>query len=87
MKVLVLTPGSSSLKFQVIGSDPDQIAKTNDERLCRGLIDRICGEAIITLQAPKNPRRKFDTLLPDIPASVDYLVHWTISDLSGMADA
>jgi glucan phosphorylase len=34
MKVLVLTPGSSNLKFQVIGTDADQIAKSNDERLC-----------------------------------------------------
>ena len=31
MKVLVLTPGSSSVKFQVLDNDPDQISKTNDE--------------------------------------------------------
>ena len=57
------------------------------ERLYRGLIDRIGGDAIITLQTRKSPRQKFNASLPDIPASLDYLVHWTISDLSGMADA
>jgi len=57
------------------------------ERLYRGLIDRIGGDAIITLQTRKSPRQKFDTLLPDIPASFDYLVHWMISDASGMPEA
>ena len=64
-----------------------KFSKTNDERLYRGLIDRIGGDAIITLQTRKSPRQKFNASLPDIPASLDYLVHWTISDLSGMADA
>jgi len=57
------------------------------ERLYRGLIDRIGGDAIITLQTRKSPRQKFNASLPDIPASLNYLLHWTISDPSGMADA
>ena len=64
-----------------------KFSKTNDERLYRGLIDRIGGDAIITLQTRKSPRQKFNASLPDIPASLNYLLHWTISDPSGMADA
>jgi len=87
MKALVLTPESSSLKFQVIRSVPDQTTRNNDERLCRELIDRIGGEAIITLQTRKSPRQNFNASLSDKPASLDYPVHWTISDPSGMAEA
>ena len=37
MKVLVLNSGSSSLKFQLISTDPDRITKSNDERDASGM--------------------------------------------------
>ena len=50
MNVLVLNSGSSTLKFQLIATDFGRIAQNRDEHLCRGLIERIGGEAIITVQ-------------------------------------
>jgi acetate kinase len=49
MNVLVLNSGSSRLKFQLIAFDLGRIAQNNDERLCRGLNERIGGEAIISV--------------------------------------
>ena len=44
MNVLVLNTVSSSLKFQVISTDPDRIAKDADERLTRGEVERIIAD-------------------------------------------
>src|SRR5260370_28548937 len=45
MNVLVLNAGSSSLKFQVIATDIDRIAKDGDERLSGGQVERVGCEA------------------------------------------
>jgi acetate kinase len=45
VNVLVLNAGSSSLKFQLIATDPDRIARDKDERLCRGEVERFGPEA------------------------------------------
>ncbi len=50
MNVLVLNSGSSSLKFQVIATDLERIKQHKDDRLCRGEVERIGGEAIVTFQ-------------------------------------
>jgi len=86
MNILVLNAGSSTLKFQLISTDLGRIQENRDDRLCRGLIERIGGEAIIAVETHRGPARKFTTSLPDIPASIDYLVHWIISDESGIAE-
>ena len=49
MNVLVLNSGSSSLKFQLIATDLDRIQRNEDARLLRGEVERIGGEAIVTL--------------------------------------
>ncbi|HET9130997.1 MAG TPA: acetate kinase, partial [Terriglobia bacterium] len=41
MNVLVLNAGSSSLKFQLIATDLQRMEENRDQRLCRGLIERI----------------------------------------------
>src|SRR5688572_1514213 len=46
MKILVLNVGSSTLKFQLIATDGDAIAAARDQRLARGTIERIGGQAI-----------------------------------------
>ena len=51
MNILVLNCGSSTVKFQIIATDLDAIARDADRRLARGSIERIGGEAIITLQS------------------------------------
>jgi acetate kinase len=57
MNVLVLNAGSSSLKFQVVTTDLERIRRDADERLCRGYVERIGGEAIITIETRNGPRR------------------------------
>jgi acetate kinase len=82
MNVLVLNSGSSSLKFQVIATDLNRIKQYQDERLCRGEVERIGGEAIVTFQAGTQPRQKFTAQLRDVPAALDYLVRYIASDQS-----
>ena len=86
MNVLVLNSGSSSLKFQVITSDLEKIKQNADERLCRGLVEGIGREAIITVQTRNGPRQKFTASLPDISAALEYLVRWIASDRSGITE-
>jgi acetate kinase len=86
MNVLVLNSGSSSLKFQLIATDrertvqsgtqKDQVGNRNAERLCRGVIERIGGEAIIAVQSARTPKQKFTAALPDIRTSLEYLLRW-----------
>ena len=85
MNVLVLNSGSSSFKFQIIATDPDRIKQNADQRLCRGEVERIGGEAIVTFQASDDTRRKFTAPLRDIPAALDYLVRYIASERSGVA--
>ena len=82
MNVLVLNSGSSSLKFQVIATDLDRIKAYKDERLCRGELERLGGEAIVTFQAAEKPKRKLTAPLRDISAALDYLIRYIGSDKS-----
>ncbi len=50
MNVLVLNAGSSSLKFQLVRTGPREIAANADERLARGMVERIGGLAILSFQ-------------------------------------
>jgi len=84
MNVLVLNSGSSSLKFQVIATDLERIKAYKDERLCRGEVERLGGEAIITFQAGSEAKQKFTASLRDISAALDYLVRYIASDKSGV---
>jgi acetate kinase len=86
MNVLVLNSGSSSLKFQLIATDLERISHNSDELLCRGLIERIGGEAIIAVQARNGLRQKFTASLSDISESLEYLVRWIVSNESGITE-
>src|SRR5215471_5231545 len=86
MNVLVLNSGSSSLKFQVIATDLERIARNQDERLCRGQIERIGAEAIATLNTRNGARQKFTAALHDIASALHYLVRWIASEESGVAE-
>ncbi len=85
MNVLVLNSGSSSLKFQVIATDHDRIQGNADERLCRGEVERIGGEAIVTVETGQSPKQIFTAPLADLPAALDYLIRWIASKESGIA--
>jgi len=86
MNVLVLNAGSSSLKFQIIATDLDRIQQHQDERICRGEFERLGGEAIVTFQKGKEAKHKFTASLRDVSAALDYLVRYTASDKSGIAE-
>ena len=84
MNVLVLNSGSSSLKFQIIATDLERIQQHQDQRLCKGEVERIGGEAVITFQKGAEAKRKSTATLRDIPAALDYLVRYVLSDRSGI---
>jgi acetate kinase len=86
MNVLVLNSGSSSLKFQVIATDLERIKQYKDDRLCRGEVERIGGEAIVTFQKGNEAKQKFTAPMRDIGAALDYLVRYIASDESGIAE-
>jgi len=86
MNVLVLNSGSSSLKFQLFATDLGRIARGNDERLCRGQMERIGGEAIIAVQTHRGQKQKFTASLPDISSALEFLVRWIASEAAGITE-
>jgi acetate kinase len=85
MNVLVLNTGSSSVKFQIIATDLEEIERNADERLARGLIERIGGEAVISLQSGDGPAKKTTAPLADLRSAIDYILRWAISPDAGVA--
>jgi acetate kinase len=81
--VLVLNVGSSSLKFQLVETDGTAIAQSKDRRLARGQIERIGGEAVITLERASAPAATTTEALRDHAAAVTYVVDWLTSDANG----
>src|SRR5579864_1669779 len=84
MNVFVINAGSSSLKFQLIATDPERIKQNKDELLCRGQVERIGGEAIITFQTHGDLRQKLTAPIRDVSAALDYVLRWFASDRSGI---
>jgi len=83
MIVLVLNAGSSSLKFQLIRTDLLCIANHLDEKLARGTIERIGGEAVFTLRGRDEAVSRGSAPMRDLRAAVEYIVTWLASDESG----
>jgi len=84
MNVLVLNCGSSNVKFQLIATDLDLIARNADRRLAKGTIERIGGEAIISLQVEGREPQRSASSLRDINAAVDFIVRWAASPEAGI---
>lgn len=78
MNILVLNAGSSSMKWQLINTDEARIAADADERLARGTIDRIGGEALIRFSTDKVT---YKTAKPirDHRAAIDAVLRWLVS--------
>lgn len=79
MNVLVLNCGSSSVKFQIIETDLDLIEQDADRRLARGLIERVVGQALITLQVEDQSKIRRAEPLRDHRDAIDYILRWIIS--------
>ncbi len=86
MNVLVLNSGSSSLKFQVIATDLEKIKQHQDDRVCRGEVEGIGGEAIIRIQHRRDPAQTLTSPLRDMGSALDYLVRYIASDRSGVTE-
>jgi acetate kinase len=86
MNVLVLNFGSSTVKFQLIATDLEAIKTDADRRLARGQIERVGGEAIITLQAEGRTPRRLAAPVRDARAAVDFVVRWVCSEESGVPE-
>jgi acetate kinase len=86
MNILVLNCGSSSVKFQLIATDLEQIAQNIDRRLARGMIERIGGEAIITLRAEGGEAQRSTAPLRDTRAAVELIIRWVCSESSGIKE-
>jgi acetate kinase len=84
MNVLVLNCGSSTVKFQLIATDLDTIERNEDRRLARGSVERVGGEAIITLKTEESPEQRLTESLRDIRAAVDFIIRWTTSESAGI---
>ena len=86
MNVLVLNSGSSSLKFQVIATDLQRIQQHQDDRICRGEVEGIGGEAIIHIRYRNEPSRTITASLRDIASTLEYLARYLASDRSGVTE-
>ena len=82
MNVLILNCGSSSVKFQLIATDVGRIEGNTDERLAHGIIERIGGEAIITLQAQGKSPQRSTAPLRDKRAAVELVLRWACAEES-----
>lgn len=84
MNVLVLNVGSSTVKFQLIRTDKERIEQDHDERLARGVVERIGGEAVLSLWSEANGDTRTTASIRDIRASIDWILKWLTSDASGV---
>ena len=85
MNILVLNCGSSTVKFQLIATDLDAISRNEEKRLARGAIERIGGEAIITLKIEGREQLRSTASLSDMRAAVDFIIRWASSETAGIS--
>jgi acetate kinase len=79
MNVLVLNCGSSTVKFQVIATDQGRIDRDADQRLARGIVERVGGQALITLQVGDGPLERHAEALRDHRAAIDLVLRWLVA--------
>ena len=83
MNVLVLNAGSSTLKFQLVRTDAERMAADKDERLARGMLERIGGEAVYTLRDPRGTTSRGTVPLRDMRAALEFVLGWIVGPESG----
>lgn len=85
MHILVLNVGSSTLKFQLLRTDGERMAENRDERLAGGQIERIGGEAVLTLRPAAGHPVRGTAALRSHAAAVDHVLRWLAAPDSGVA--
>jgi acetate kinase len=84
MNILVLNAGSSTLKFQLVRTDRERIAENRDEKLARGVVERIGGESIVTATRRNGESVTRTAPLRDHRAAVDHVIGWLVGEESGV---
>ena len=84
MNVLVLNVGSSTVKFQVIRTDRKRIEEDRDEKLATGVVERIGGEAVLSLWSGAQGSRRTTVTIRDIRGAIDWILKWITSEESGV---
>ena len=84
MNILVLNAGSSSLRFQLIRTDEQRMADDSDERLAKGYISRIGGEAVLDFQAGSAPVSRRAMPVRDHRQALEAMMAWLIDPDSGV---
>jgi acetate kinase len=83
VNVLVLNAGSSTLKFQLVRTDAERMAADRDERLARGSLERIGGEAVYSIRAGADKVQRGTAALRDHRAAVEFILRWLINEAAG----
>ena len=84
MNVLVLNVGSSTVKFQLIRTDQERIEQDTDEMLAKGLVERIGGEAVVSLWSRDAGDSRTTAGIRDLRGAIDWILKWLASDRSGV---
>jgi len=79
MNILVLNCGSSSVKFQLIETSLEQIEKNSDQRLARGVLERIGSHSLITMQVEGQPKTHMDAPVRNHRDAIGIILRWIIS--------
>lgn len=80
MNILVLNSGSSTLKFQLIESDPEKIAANGDRVLARGIIERIGSQGVIRFENGAGEVHRDAAPIRDHRAAIDATIRWVLSE-------
>ncbi len=84
MNVLVLNCGSATLKFQVIATDIERIARDQDRRLASGVLERIGSHSLIHLEPEGAAPVKKTAPLRNHHAAIDLLLGWLTEEGNGI---
>ena len=79
MNILVLNCGSSSLKFQILQTSAEQMANDDDRLLAKGLVERIGGQALVTLVDESGRKHRNATPLRDHRSAIEHVLRWLMS--------
>ena len=83
MNVLVINAGSSTLKFQLVRTDGERMAADRDEKLARGAVERIGGEAVYSIGAGLHPTDRGTAELRDHRATIEFILRWLVRPNAG----
>lgn len=86
MNILVLNSGSSSLKFQLIDTDPDKTSSDADRRLARGIIERIGSQALLRFENAAGTIMRNAQPIRDHRGAIDVAIRWLVSPEAGIPE-